>query len=136
MHVCHVIVHREDIFEILLVWEDVNHPGEHIGVEVAACGVAGLLRSNRAEHAELRMRSKILVGLVCRSRAEIGVLVPAGDAGRNALIELLHACMHAGRVHHALQLELLVRSVAIEKGGGLGRSKVVSAARELASFSK
>ena len=42
MHVGHVVVQREDLFEVVLVWEDVEHPGEYIRVEDAPFGFAGL----------------------------------------------------------------------------------------------
>jgi len=70
MHVCHVIVHRENIFEVFLVREDVNHPAEHEWVEVPVFVVAGFLGFDGAEHPELRMRSEILVGFAFRSQGE------------------------------------------------------------------
>jgi hypothetical protein len=44
MYVGHIVVHGEDLFEVLLVREDVEHPGEHIREEGTPFGFAGLLK--------------------------------------------------------------------------------------------
>jgi hypothetical protein len=50
MHMGHVIVHGEDIFEVFLIWEDVNHPGEQLRGEFTARDIAAsfdLIEPNR-----------------------------------------------------------------------------------------
>ena len=41
MRVGHVVVQGEDLFEVVFVWEDVGHPGKHIGV-LRAMGIINL----------------------------------------------------------------------------------------------
>jgi len=47
-----IVVHGENVLEVRLVGKDVDHPGEHIGVEVSTFGYAGLFGIDRAKHAE------------------------------------------------------------------------------------
>lgn len=92
-----------DVVGVGLVRIDVDHPVEDDRDEVAAGGLAGFLGSNAAVEAEfcmvdLRFRSSE------RSEAEIDVLVPAGDAQRNALVELIFGIVLGRGVHGADEL--------------------------------
>lgn len=55
MHVRYVVVHREDVFRVGLVRKDVDHPGEHVGMEDSSFRFAGFLGVDGTEHAELGM---------------------------------------------------------------------------------
>src|SRR5260370_24594690 len=86
MHVGHVVVHGENIFEIGLIGENVDHPGEQIGVEVSAFGGASLLSVDRTEHAELGMRGLVVASAVFGSKTDIRGAMPTGEAERAALV--------------------------------------------------
>jgi hypothetical protein len=48
----YVVVHREDVVQVVLVREDVDHPGKDLRKKLAAFGLAGFGGANGAEHAE------------------------------------------------------------------------------------
>src|SRR5271154_3580194 len=99
MHVGHVVVHREDVFEIVLVWEDMNHPTEDHGKKGAPFGLASLFGMDGTEHAEFGVFAMVFADLVGRSAAEIGVLMPTRDAKRDPLVQLIFGCACADREH-------------------------------------
>ncbi len=71
MHVGHVVVHGEKVFEVGFVRENVDHPAEQMRVEDASFRCAGLLRGYGAEHAKLGMVGFIVLYAVFRGLAEI-----------------------------------------------------------------
>ena len=52
MKMRNVVVHGEDVFHLLFIWEDVNHPREYHGQERSSFRVAAFFRVDRTEHAE------------------------------------------------------------------------------------
>src|SRR5207253_3946010 len=96
-------------------------PGEHIGVEDPPFGGAGFWGVYGAEHAELGMGGLIVTDAVFRSLAVVDVPVPARNAERDALVQLIFGGVGAGRKHHALELVLLGRSSAVEQRGWFAR---------------
>src|SRR5258708_20492981 len=73
MHVSDVVVHGENLFEVGFVRTNVDHPGEHLGVEVSPFGCACLLSVYGAEHAELGMGSLVVLYAVFRGPADVDV---------------------------------------------------------------
>ncbi len=61
------------------------------------------------------MGSLVVLYAVFRGPADVDVPMPARDAERDALVQLIFGCVGAGRVHHALQLVFLGRSSAVEQ---------------------
>ena len=96
-----VVVLRELALEIALVGEDVNHPRKDLREKVSSFGHAGRAGMDRAEHAELRVLAKVLLHLVRRGAAEVGVLVPACHAERNAPVQFVLGGAGAGGEHDA-----------------------------------
>src|SRR6267143_5879432 len=121
MHVGHVVVHGENLFEVGFVRKSVDHPGEHMGVEDSPFGFADLLGVYGAEHAELGMGGLVVPYAVFRCVADVDVPMPARYAERDAPVQLIFGCVGAGRVHHALQLVFLDRSSAVEQSCWLAR---------------
>src|SRR6266478_1076408 len=80
VHVSHVVVHGENIFEVGFVRKNVDHPGEHIRVENSPFGCASLLRVYGAEHAELGMSGQIVFYAIFRGVAKNSVPIPAKRA--------------------------------------------------------
>jgi hypothetical protein len=93
MHVGHIVVHGENFLEVGFVRENVDHPSEHMGVEDPPFGFAGLFCVYRAEHAELGMGGLVIAYAVFRGLAIVNVPVPARDAERDALVQLLFGCV-------------------------------------------
>jgi len=89
MKMRNVVIHREDVFHVAFVGEDVNHPGEYHRQERSTFGIAGFFRVDRTEHAELRFLAEVFLRFVLRGSAKICVFVPARHAQRNALIQLV-----------------------------------------------
>jgi hypothetical protein len=67
MYVGHVVVHGEDLFEVGLVGEDMDHPSEEEGLKGAPFGFAGFLGVDGPEHSELGMDGFVVLDLVFRS---------------------------------------------------------------------
>lgn len=89
LHMSYIVVHGEDFFEVTLIGEDVEHPGEKVRLEGAPFGFTGLFRVDGAEHAELRMRANVFLDSIRRGLAEINVPVPTRDADRDALVQFI-----------------------------------------------
>ena len=87
MHVGYVVVHGEDGFEVVLVGEDVDHPGKKIRVKGTPFGFTGFFGVDGTEHSELGMVTLVVLDLVVRGQAEVDVPVPARDAERDALVQ-------------------------------------------------
>src|SRR3982074_735330 len=102
MHLGPAVVHGENVFEVRFVRKDVDHPGEHIGVEVSPFGFAGLFGVYGAEHAELGMSGLVVPHAFFRSPADVDVPMPARDAERDALVQLIFGCVGVCRITHDL----------------------------------
>lgn len=98
--VCHVVIHGELVLEVVFVGKDMDHPTEDHGHEGTAFGLAGFCGVDRSEHAELRMTAVVFLHLVCGSGAEVDVLMPARDAQRDTLVELVFTGACTVREHH------------------------------------
>src|SRR5580698_7781766 len=99
MYVTDVVVHRELVIEIALVRKDVNHPGKNLGEKGSTFGNAGRAVMERAEHAELWVLAKVLLDLVRRRAAKVGVLMPACHAEGNTPVQLVLGGTGAGGEH-------------------------------------
>ena len=64
-----------------------DHPSKYVGEKPPAGGFTGLGGGDGAHEAELRVRAEVGFGLARGGFAEIHVLVPVGDAQRDAGIE-------------------------------------------------
>src|SRR5260370_18919091 len=121
VEVWNIVVHGKDVLEVVLVREDVNHPGKDLGQKGSSLGIARFLGVDRTEHAEFRIFAEIFLDLVCRGSAKIRVLVPAGNAQRNAFIEFILGGIGVGSKHHAFQSELLGRGLKVQQRSGSSR---------------
>src|ERR1700733_6225032 len=104
MYVRLVVVHGEDILQIVLVGKHVNHPGKNHRKESATFGLASLFCMNRAEHAEFGVVAKGLLHFVSGGSAEVSVFMPAHHPERDPLVQLVFRRARASREHDALQL--------------------------------
>ena len=120
MYVTDVVVHRELVIEIALVRKDVNHPGKNLGEKGSTFGHAGRAVMERAEHAELWVLAKVLLDLVRRRAAKVGVLMPACNAEGNTPVQLVLGGTGAGGEHDAFKDEALPGCAVVEQGSGAG----------------
>ena len=121
----YVVVHGEDVFQLVLVREYVDHPGEDARVKRAAFGLAGFGGAKGAEHAEFWVLAEILLHAIGRGRTEVFVHVPARNAEWNPVVQFIFGRVRWNSEHHAFQPVALGRGFAIEQGGRLGRVKMV-----------
>src|SRR5664279_18528 len=61
VNVRHVVVHGEDLFEVGLVREHMDHPAEYVRMESSARGFTCLSPGDGTEHPEIRMVALIVV---------------------------------------------------------------------------
>src|SRR5580704_9674989 len=108
-----VVIGGPDFLWVGLIGIDVDHPSKKVRKELTTGGVAGFLCGDRAEQAELREGAEILGLLSGRSLAEIDVLMPAGDAQRNAVVELVLGCGDAIGVHRSYELVAAVGGLLV-----------------------
>jgi len=120
-----VIVHGEDVFQLVLVGEDVDHPGEDDGVECAAFRLAGFGGADGAEHAELWVLAEVLLNAIGRGAAEVNVFVPAYDAERDTVVQLIFGRLRAVGEHDAFEAIALGGRLTVEQRGRFGRIEVM-----------
>src|ERR1035438_4544090 len=123
MHVTDVVVHRELVLEIALVRKDVNHPRKNLREKGSAFSHAGRAGMDRAEHAELRVFAKVLLHLVRRGAAEVGVLMPACHAEGNTPVQLVLGGTGAGGEHDAFEGEALLGRVGSTEERRVGKER-------------
>ena len=100
-----------------MVWIDVNHPVEDERDEMTAGCVAGFFGGDAAVEAELGVVD-LGLGVPKGSEAEIDMFMPAGDAEREALVDLVFGVALGRGVHGADELV----AIADFYRGALGRS--------------
>ena len=113
-----VIIGGPDFLRVGFVGIDVDHPTEEVGTKDAAGRIAGFLGGDRAYETELCIRAEVLVFLAFRRGAEVDVLVPARDAERDAVVQLVFRGGYAVGVHGADEFVAAVWRFGVEQRGG------------------
>src|ERR1700733_7111495 len=103
MHVGLVVVHGEDIFQIVFVGKHVNHPGKNHWHKGSTFGLASLFCMDRAEHAKFGVVAEVFLDFVSGGSAEVSVLMPTHNAERDTLVQLIFSRARSSREHNALQ---------------------------------
>jgi len=115
MHVRLVIVHGEDVLQIVFVGKHMNHPGKNHRHKRAPFGLASLFCMDRAEHTEFGVVAEVFLDFVSGGAAEVSVFMPAHHAERDTLVQLIFRRARVSREHDALQLVALGWSLVVQQ---------------------